>query len=297
MGFLYQMPAIVGGTVLVIERIQSQNFQAGVFGWAIYANGDAEFNNVTVRGTLITGPAGSRHIEVNGADAPQGIAFYTGEPDETFPGVIQPDFVATELTVTHSSPLVAGHAGAFLTLTTGRSGADKDRVALSAQEFDFSADIWSFFANATRAQSLLDGTGQYLELDAPRVFLRDTAIGASAGAVMIGGDLLRIGQVWTALPLVNAWVNIAGAAAGYTKDATGRVQLRGGVITGAAVLIATLPVGNRPSQSMEWIMRGQGGVVMCAVLVATTGAITVTANFATATANGIRLDSISFPTL
>jgi hypothetical protein len=47
---------------------------------------------------------------------------------------------------------------------------------------------------------------------------------------------------------------------------------------------------------MEWIMRGVGGVVMCAVQVATSGVTTVTANLATAQASGIKLDAISFPT-
>ncbi|HEY1706427.1 MAG TPA: hypothetical protein VGG75_42685 [Trebonia sp.] len=38
----------VGGTVLRRAAIQSPNYVAGVSGWAIFANGDAEFNSITL---------------------------------------------------------------------------------------------------------------------------------------------------------------------------------------------------------------------------------------------------------
>lgn len=40
------------GTVLVKEAIQSQNFETGVAGWKLEANGDAELNSVVIRGEL-----------------------------------------------------------------------------------------------------------------------------------------------------------------------------------------------------------------------------------------------------
>lgn len=43
---------IVAGNTLIAEAIQSQNFATGASGWQIAANGNAEFNNVTVRGTV-----------------------------------------------------------------------------------------------------------------------------------------------------------------------------------------------------------------------------------------------------
>lgn len=62
---------IVGGTVLRIPAIQSPNYEAGVSGWAIFISGDAEFNNVTIRG------------EFEGTDFiidSDGIFFYSGTP-------------------------------------------------------------------------------------------------------------------------------------------------------------------------------------------------------------------------
>lgn len=51
---------IVAGNILIAEAIQSQNYAAGSAGWEIVANGNAEFNDVTVRGTFVTeGPDGS----------------------------------------------------------------------------------------------------------------------------------------------------------------------------------------------------------------------------------------------
>lgn len=50
MGF--QNP-IVGGTALRIPAIQSPNYSPGVAGWIVKINGDAEFNNLTIRGTFL----------------------------------------------------------------------------------------------------------------------------------------------------------------------------------------------------------------------------------------------------
>lgn len=44
---------IVGGTALRIPAIQSPNYSPGVAGWIIKINGDAEFNNLTIRGEFL----------------------------------------------------------------------------------------------------------------------------------------------------------------------------------------------------------------------------------------------------
>lgn len=46
--------------------IQSSNYVAGSAGWNIGSDGSAEFSNVTARGSLITGTAGGRRIEITG---------------------------------------------------------------------------------------------------------------------------------------------------------------------------------------------------------------------------------------
>lgn len=126
--------------------------------------------------------------------------------------------------------------------------------------------------------------------------------------VWVNADRLVISDVdpkvfvrtdWTALTLVNSWVDVAGGRAHYSKDQGGRVQLRGLVISGASsgsLPICTLPTGHRPGQTMEWIMRGGSGVIMCAIQILATGVMTVVANASTASSSGVRLDSITFPT-
>ncbi len=49
---------LTAGTVLVREQIQSQNYAEGSAGWVIKADGDAEFNDVVIRGgTVVSGTA------------------------------------------------------------------------------------------------------------------------------------------------------------------------------------------------------------------------------------------------
>lgn len=118
MGFIYQTYPIVGGTVLIIEQVQSQNYVAGVAGWVIKANGDIEINNLVARGSLIAGPVPGRHIEINTAPSHLGeIALFTGVGGETEstigpqPGASGVMYIraAAELTIT--TPLVRMGAG------------------------------------------------------------------------------------------------------------------------------------------------------------------------------------------
>ena len=62
---------VVGSTVLRRPAIQSPDYVTGAAGWSINASGSAEFNNVTIRGTL----EGPDYI-INSA----GIYFYSGTP-------------------------------------------------------------------------------------------------------------------------------------------------------------------------------------------------------------------------
>lgn len=125
-----------------------------------------------------------------------------------------------------------------------------------------------------------------------------------AAGVTVGGESVIhtgnvVSQVWTNLPLVNSWASQNGRTAQYMKDATGRVQLRGQIAGGAsngALTIASLPSGFRPTQTMEWTMRSVNGIIVCAIQVSTTGAITAVGNASTVSSTGANLDGISFPT-
>ena len=77
---------------------------------------------------------------------------------------------------------------------------------------------------------------------------------------------------WAALTLQNSWVNYDGANyanAQYAKDAKGLVHLRGVIkdgTTAAFTLLATLPVGFRPTKRHVFVSASSGGVAVLDVL-------------------------------
>jgi hypothetical protein len=135
MGFIYQAPTVVGGTVLVIERIESQNYVTNVSGWVINADGTAEFFNVVVRGSLVTGVAPGQRIEINGTEYPNEIAFFSGNENETEPGRLLSQ-VASALqaaTVLNSPTLDGGTSRISLTADAAALGGDS-RAQIDADE-------------------------------------------------------------------------------------------------------------------------------------------------------------------
>lgn len=255
---------ITAGNTLVREAIQSQNFVSGSAGWQIKADGSAQFSNIIIRGSGVFGPNPGKHVDIN-LTFPGAIGVFTGDPSETNPGLIGPNTSGTELRNTFSAPQHAGTAHVA-------------EIWVSTNAFDQAL----FVINCP----LISVLGQ-MSFSEPTLSLTQ--------------GWVTFGQTAPVPLLVNSWVDLAGSRVGYLIDSSGNVQLRGVVVSGVATLIATLPATDpnsgaplRPSQAMEFIMRGQGGVVMCAVQVATNGQITVTANAATAEASGIKLDAIQY---
>lgn len=89
-------PTIAGGGMVQVqpaalvvqnEWIQSANFVAGSAGWQIKANGDAEFNNITIRGTFKTATSG-RRVEIGTAGDVTSAKFFSGDANENDPGRI-----------------------------------------------------------------------------------------------------------------------------------------------------------------------------------------------------------------
>jgi hypothetical protein len=265
MGFSDVVPPVVGGTVLVIERVQSQNYVPGVSGWAILANGDAEFNDLVARGELLVGPENSQHILI--AIDPifpfrPTISLFTGSTEDFPARIYTTDPASAQLALILEAPSATG--------------------SLSTPQLFMASEA------ALPGQTVLN-TGDFAVFASAQVTL-------DASAIVVTTPVL-LDQSWIAPTLAGTWVNGGGFPAGYFKDGTGRVQLRGQVVSGAGTNIFTLPVGYRPTQTMEWVMRAVGGVVMCAISVTAAGVVSVTANAGSAQATGVKLDSISFPTL
>lgn len=134
-------------------------------------------------------------------------------------------------------------------------------------------------------------TAQELNLTSPLV-----RIGTVGNTLVVNPDANSFGVMtiegsanWVGVPLVNTWVDVAGARAQYIRDATGGVFLRGQVsnVNGAAsnTLIGTLPVGYRPTQSVQFAQRaGAGAGVTAALQITTNGDIISLTNVAQSSA-------------
>lgn len=134
--------------------LRSANFSAGSAGWRIRGNGDAEFNDVTVRGTifasageitgnltlnggtLTTSPSGQR-IALENDDT---LYFYSGSTDETLPAFINtnvtagtPDdidvFIATALTTAAGRTSIGLYSDSRIEMIVGVGGDELVLIA------------------------------------------------------------------------------------------------------------------------------------------------------------------------
>lgn len=280
MGFTFQVPTIVGGTVLVIEQIESQNFVTGVSGWAIAADGTAEFANLTARGTLVGG-----QVVINGPDYPNSIALYTNNAGEVEPATIQP---------------------------TGSGGSTAGILQLNSPKLQPSI--------TPPAQITLNGFNDghgliEMDTDDVRMTAADAVTIESGASLRMTNDFASYvnlnagnwqieGETWHTVgaagepPFLGNWAVSGGVPVAFTKDATGRVQLRGRGVEAVAssTTIFVLPVGCRPSQTMSFPVKSNndGGTISW-LAVTTAGAITLLGNVVQGRVQTI-LDSVSFPT-
>jgi hypothetical protein len=101
---------------------------------------------------------------------------------------------------------------------------------------------------------------------------------------------------WLAPSLTNSWVNAAGGttAAGYYKDTSGRVWLRGVIKTGASLSSAfTLPSGYRPTAGSE-NFSAVTATGLGVVIIATSGTVTIADLVNSGCSTSTSLSGISF---
>lgn len=87
MGDGYASPIIGGLGALIRDNIRSRNYVAGVSGWAIFANGFAEFLDLLVRGHFSTGTTGNR-VEIFDSGGFSVIQLWSADADETYPASV-----------------------------------------------------------------------------------------------------------------------------------------------------------------------------------------------------------------
>jgi len=145
------------------------------------------------------------------------------------------------------------------------------QTALNLKENSISAttnvDFWSGaktflnFATTVRAAIL---TG--LTLATNEAILATDTVLVAFGKLQAQITSIITPGVWVAPSLLNSWVNFGSgfATAGYYRDASGVVRIKGlifsGIITAGTILF-TLPVGSRPAEDSIFVAVSSGGVI------------------------------------
>lgn len=157
---------VAGGVYLVREALRSPNYVMGTTGWTINYDGSAEFNNVTVRGTVVVGSATGQNISIGTSGGVAQIDFNSGLSGETQPGIIyessftQPNSGATDaqlalqsaqynngVTILDVRPPDTQDVAVVLVQTSGTtapSGANGVHGILAAGVTSSGVDPWQF---------------------------------------------------------------------------------------------------------------------------------------------------------
>lgn len=260
MGFLFMPPTIVGGTVLVISDIRSQNYVTGVSGWAIFANGDAEFFNIFIRGNFSNGLPGTKHIEI--LQGTNSIDFYSGSVDEDVNGKLEidtaPGISGDEGFVRLVAPTMDGVFGdvSFLELRT-KTAPDvpqSDATLFAEEGFIGGAEssaIWSD-TNDTFIINTNSGDVSYTQ-DANGGFHRFAVLGSDT--IEIAGSVISImNETWHIVgaggepAFQNSWTSVGSRTPRFRKYPDGDISIEASFANGSAAnaAIFTLPVGYRP---------------------------------------------------
>lgn len=251
---------VVGGTALRIPAIQSPNYSPGVSGWIVKINGDAEFNNLTVRGTFL----GNSFI-LNSS----GLFIYNGTPaagnliasiaptagtdqfgNAYIDGVVSYDgaggFINLAAGTLWIGEVANGYGGAALLGTLGATGIVASSPTPSGTPDDAS---WALVGGDTTVTP--QSAAGYPHLD----------VGVGSAGVMqwINGAVIRstvsagvsTAETWHTPTFSGTWSS-TGTLNGnstfrgmqYRKDAEDNVWVLGGATTtGAGGSIFTLPAG------------------------------------------------------
>lgn len=128
------------GNITMRGSVESFNYTSGKTGWSIRSNGDAEFNDVVVRGSLITNDGGVVSSTVTSEDATKQVRFWAGTSYKerenapwivyndgsmlaqkgSFSGVFTGDIKIGNIAISDSSSTSGGDA--LLTIQNGQNG-------------------------------------------------------------------------------------------------------------------------------------------------------------------------------
>lgn len=146
------------GDITMRGSVESFNYASGEAGWSIRSNGDAEFNHVIVRGSLITDDGGVVSSAVISEDATKQVRFWAGSSYEdrenapwivyddgsmlaqkgSFSGVFTGDIKIGNISISDASSTSGGDA--LLTIQNGQNGVKVVQLR-DSDHSDFAQEI------------------------------------------------------------------------------------------------------------------------------------------------------------
>lgn len=129
---------ILGGTTLIRDAIQSEDYVPGVSGWSIFRDGSAELNNVVLRGSLLAKAANGSYVFIHN-DATGGRIDI--RPPDSAGTVITPAEIAATVTNPKSGAPALAVIGPVID-GNGPVAAYFSQSATFGREFFLDADIF-----------------------------------------------------------------------------------------------------------------------------------------------------------
>lgn len=146
------------GDITIRGSVESFNYASGEAGWSIRSNGDAEFNDVIVRGSLITDDGGVVSSAVISEDATKQVRFWAGSSYKdrenapwivyndgsmlaqkgSFSGVFTGDIKIGNISISDASSTSGGDA--LLTIQNGQNGVKVVQLR-DSDHSDFAQEI------------------------------------------------------------------------------------------------------------------------------------------------------------
>lgn len=279
---------LVAGAVLVRAAMQSANFLAGVSGWQILRNGNAEFNAVTLRGALTengtvliyngTPALGNLIVAISPAGGTDsfGNAYLAGVNLPTNSAVSGQGIVLVP-----GTPSVDPHVDLYSALTDALAVRIKGEPAVGGQPGFYLYNLTTVIGSFTQLSGKTRARGHYF---------------------ITQNQSSNLDEPWTTATL-NA--GFAAAGGGYAAPRFqlegingGRVRLSGSVsltanqVAGAAIF--NLPLGYRPTSTVDNLEPGNlSGGNPSAISVHNNGDVVLV--YAGTAGNIVRLDPFVFP--
>lgn len=131
-------PIAAGDGSLIFPALKSPNYVAGVTGWMIGRDGDAEFNNATIRGTLVVTGSDNSYIQINTVG---GDPYILLRPDD-IPGYVNYNAAISPATLQAFSVDQGAESNSFTRLRiggaplTGAPGSNTVAIDLASQQYD-----------------------------------------------------------------------------------------------------------------------------------------------------------------